>query len=142
MGDLYRALRQGEQARAAYGKALAMQKQLVQAEPEHADHQRDLSVAYNKMGNLCRALGRASRRATPMARRSRLRSGWRRPKPIASTTSATSRRRITGWATSIWASGKGSRHAPLTARRSRLQNDWRRPNRIAPTTSATFRSPW
>ena len=57
MGDLYRALGQGEAARDAYAKALAIGETLAQAEPDRADYQRDLSVSYNKMGDLYRALG-------------------------------------------------------------------------------------
>ena len=57
MGDLYRALGQGDQARDAYLKDLAIAERLAQAEPDRADYQRDLSVSYNKMGDLYRALG-------------------------------------------------------------------------------------
>ena len=57
MGDLYRALGQGEQAREAYQKSLAIRERLAQAEPDRADYQRDLSVSYERMGDLYRALG-------------------------------------------------------------------------------------
>jgi tetratricopeptide (TPR) repeat protein len=57
MGDLYRALGQGEPAREAYLKSLTIIERLAQAEPDRADYQRDLSVAYERMGDLYRALG-------------------------------------------------------------------------------------
>ncbi|MDR4485728.1 MAG: CHAT domain-containing protein, partial [Nitrospirales bacterium] len=57
MGDLYGALGEGEKAREACGKALAIRERLVQAEPDRADYQRDLSVSYEKMGDLYGALG-------------------------------------------------------------------------------------
>jgi tetratricopeptide (TPR) repeat protein len=40
-----------------YTKLLAHHERLAQAEPDRADYQRDLSVSYNKMGDLYRALG-------------------------------------------------------------------------------------
>jgi tetratricopeptide (TPR) repeat protein len=57
MGDLYAALGQGEEARQASAKALAIRERLAAAEPERADYQRDLSVSLNKMGDLYAALG-------------------------------------------------------------------------------------
>jgi tetratricopeptide (TPR) repeat protein len=57
MGDLFSALGQGEDARQAFGKSLAIAERLAQAEPERADYQRDLSISYIKMGDLFSALG-------------------------------------------------------------------------------------
>ena len=57
VGDLYRALGQGEQARQSYLQSLAIRERLAQAEPDRADYQRDLSVSYNKVGDLYRDLG-------------------------------------------------------------------------------------
>jgi tetratricopeptide (TPR) repeat protein len=57
VGDLFRGLGQGDQARQAFGKSLAIRERLAQAEPDRADYQRDLSVSYNKMGDLFRGLG-------------------------------------------------------------------------------------
>ncbi len=57
MGDLYRDLGEGQNARDAYLKALAIRERLAAAEPERADYQRDLSVSYSKMGDLYRDLG-------------------------------------------------------------------------------------
>ena len=57
VGDLYRALGQGEPAREAYLKSLAIRERLAQAEPDRADYQRDLSVSYDRMGDLYSALG-------------------------------------------------------------------------------------
>jgi tetratricopeptide (TPR) repeat protein len=57
MGDLYRALGQGEAARDAFAKSLAIAEKLARDEPDRADYQRDLSVSYNKMGDLYTALG-------------------------------------------------------------------------------------
>jgi hypothetical protein len=45
MGDLYRALGQGDLARDAYLKALAIAERLAQAEPDRADYQRDLVIS-------------------------------------------------------------------------------------------------
>ncbi len=65
MGDLYGALGQGEQAREAYLKSLAIAERLAQAEPDRADYQRDLVVSLVRIaidddpaadGNLKRAL--------------------------------------------------------------------------------------
>jgi tetratricopeptide (TPR) repeat protein len=57
VGDLYRALGQGEQAREAYQQSLDITERLAGAEPDRADYQRDLSVSYERMGDLYRALG-------------------------------------------------------------------------------------
>jgi hypothetical protein len=40
MGDLFRALCQGEEARQAFLKSLAIRERLAQAEPDRADYQR------------------------------------------------------------------------------------------------------
>ena len=45
MGDRYRALGQGEPARAAFQQALDIRERLARAEPERADYQRDLLVS-------------------------------------------------------------------------------------------------
>ena len=52
MGDLHRALGQGDSARQFYQKALEIAERLVQQEPDRADYLRDLSVSYNRMGDL------------------------------------------------------------------------------------------
>jgi tetratricopeptide (TPR) repeat protein len=57
MGDLYRALGQGEAARQAYQGSLEIAERLAKAEPDRADYQRDLSVSYERMGDLYVALG-------------------------------------------------------------------------------------
>ena len=57
LGDLMRALGQGEQAREFFEKSLAIAQRLADAEPGRADYQRDLSVSYNKLGDLMIALG-------------------------------------------------------------------------------------
>src|ERR1700719_2915685 len=49
MGDLFSAFAQGEEARQAFGKSLAIRERLAQAEPDRADYQRDLIVSYVKM---------------------------------------------------------------------------------------------
>ncbi|MFM7228057.1 MAG: TIR domain-containing protein, partial [Cyanobacteriota bacterium] len=51
------ALGQSERAFARYGQLLERLQVLAKAEPDRADYQRDLSVSYNKMGDLYRALG-------------------------------------------------------------------------------------
>src|ERR1700674_6116678 len=48
---------QGDEARQAFQKSLAIAERLAQAEPDRADYQRDLIVSYNKMGDLFGALG-------------------------------------------------------------------------------------
>jgi hypothetical protein len=50
MGDLYRALGQGEQARDAYAKALAIAERLAKAEPDRADYQVDLVISLVRIG--------------------------------------------------------------------------------------------
>ena len=86
MGDLYRALGQGEQAREAYLKSLAIAEWLAQAEPDRADYQRDLSVSYNRMGDLYRALGQGEQAREAFLKALAIASGWPRPSPIAPTT--------------------------------------------------------
>src|SRR5262249_23625731 len=49
MGDLFRALGQGEEARQAFQKSLAIAERLAQAEPDRADYQRDLIVSCVQM---------------------------------------------------------------------------------------------
>ncbi|HMN95564.1 MAG TPA: CHAT domain-containing protein, partial [Phycisphaerales bacterium] len=46
VGDLYRALGQGEAARSAYESALSIRDRRAKSEPDRADYQRDLSVSY------------------------------------------------------------------------------------------------
>jgi tetratricopeptide (TPR) repeat protein len=46
-----------DRALARYRKLLERHQRLAQAEPDRADYQRDLSVSYNKLGDLYRALG-------------------------------------------------------------------------------------
>jgi tetratricopeptide (TPR) repeat protein len=57
MGDLQRALGEGEAARQFYEKALELRERLVAQEPGRADYLRDLSVSYERMGDLQSALG-------------------------------------------------------------------------------------
>ena len=52
-----RALGAGEQAREASRALLRHQRAARSAEPDRADYQRDLSVSYDRMGDLNRALG-------------------------------------------------------------------------------------
>ena len=65
MGDLYRALGQGEEARQAYLKSLAIAERLAAAEPDRADYQRDIIVSLVKLSEIergadaSRALSRA-----------------------------------------------------------------------------------
>ena len=51
----------------AYEKSLAIRERLAAAEPERADYQRDLSVSYNKVGDLYRALGQGEEARRPTA---------------------------------------------------------------------------
>jgi tetratricopeptide (TPR) repeat protein len=50
-----------DRARERYGQLLRRYERLAQAEPGRADYQRDLSVSYNKMGDLFSALGQGER---------------------------------------------------------------------------------
>jgi tetratricopeptide (TPR) repeat protein len=59
MGDLLRALGQGEQAKDFYEKFLRTIERLAKEEPNHADYQRGLAVSYEKMGDILRALGQS-----------------------------------------------------------------------------------
>ena len=52
MGDLYRALSQGEDARQAYLKSLAILERLAQAQPDRIDYQRDLITSSMKMSEI------------------------------------------------------------------------------------------
>jgi len=51
------ALGQGEAARDFFEKDLAISERLARAEPERADYQRDLSVSYERLGDLLRKEG-------------------------------------------------------------------------------------
>ena len=64
LGDLLRALGQGEQAKTFYEKSLASQSDWRTDEPNRADYQRDLSVSYNKLGDLLSALGQGEQAKT------------------------------------------------------------------------------
>lgn len=57
LGDLQRALGNGERALHYYQDVLAIQKVLFEREPDRADLLRDLSLSHNKLGDLERALG-------------------------------------------------------------------------------------
>ncbi|HMN95565.1 MAG TPA: hypothetical protein PKC43_05005, partial [Phycisphaerales bacterium] len=46
-----------EAARSAYQSALSIRERLAKSEPDRADYQRDLSVSYERMGDLYSALG-------------------------------------------------------------------------------------
>jgi len=52
------ALGKGQEARSYFTDSLEIARRLAEAEPDRADYQRDLSVTYNKLGDLMRALGR------------------------------------------------------------------------------------
>ena len=52
MGDLFRALGDGTQARAFYEKALEIAERLAENAPENADYARDLWVSYWRMASL------------------------------------------------------------------------------------------
>ena len=118
-------------------KSLAIAERLAQAEPDRADYQRDLSVSYEQMGDLYRALGQGDEARQAYLKSLAIESGWRRPSPIAPTTSATSRCRTTRWATCFAPSARARRRARPMASRWRSLSGWRRRSPIAPTTSAT-----
>ncbi len=72
VGDLYRDLGQGEQARQAFLNARSrFAERLAQAEPDRADYQRDLSVSYERVGDLYRDLGQGERGTRVLHERSR-----------------------------------------------------------------------
>ena len=52
MGDLFRALGNGTQAREYYEKALEVRERLAASAPENADYARDLWVSCAKMASL------------------------------------------------------------------------------------------
>ena len=56
VGDLYRALGQGDEARPAFLQSLAIRERLAQAEPDRADYQRDLWTSLWQLGNLQNSL--------------------------------------------------------------------------------------
>ncbi len=133
LGQTTRALRR-------YDALLVRNERLAQAEPDRADYERDLSVSYNKVGDLYRrpGPGGAGARGLPQVARDSP-SVWRRRSRIGPTTSATSRCRTTRWATCTAPWARGSRRARPTSSRSRSPSVWRRRSRIGPTTSATSR---
>ncbi|MBL8458684.1 MAG: tetratricopeptide repeat protein, partial [Zoogloea sp.] len=57
LGDLMKALGNGDDAQRYFLQALNIAEKLARAEPQRADYQRDLSVSYNKLGDLMKALG-------------------------------------------------------------------------------------
>jgi hypothetical protein len=50
MGDLCGALGQGDQARVAYAKVLAIAERLAKAEPDRTDYQVDLVISLVRIG--------------------------------------------------------------------------------------------
>ena len=58
IGDLDLASGQSKAARSHYQKAMEIAERLAEAEPDRADHQRDLSVSFERMGDLLKALGK------------------------------------------------------------------------------------
>ena len=108
MGDLFSALGQGEDARQAYEKALAIAERLAKAEPDRADYQRDLSVSYEQNGRSVQRPRTGRGRPPGLCESPRhQQSGWQRPSPIAPTTSATSRYHITRMGDLFSALGQG-----------------------------------
>ncbi len=67
-GELYLALGQGEEAAAAFTKALAIHERLASSEPGRTDFQRDLSVLYERLGDLYLAQGRSDEAAAAFAK--------------------------------------------------------------------------
>lgn len=59
VGDLYRALGQGDQAREYCLKSLEIRERLARAEPERVDYQRNLPVSYERVGDLYQDLGQS-----------------------------------------------------------------------------------
>jgi hypothetical protein len=59
MGDLYRALGQGESARQAYQGSLEIRERLAKAEPDRADYQLDLVISLVKIGTVVEPADRA-----------------------------------------------------------------------------------
>ena len=124
----------------AYDAILQRCERLAAAEPDRADYQRDLSVSYNKMGDLYRALGQGEEARQASSSAGDLPSGWRRPSPTAPTTSATSPSPTTRWATSTARSARARRRGDAYLKSLAIASGWRRPSPTAPTTSATSRS--
>ncbi|MDX1965622.1 MAG: tetratricopeptide repeat protein, partial [Planctomycetaceae bacterium] len=58
---LFRALGDGTRAREYYEQSLTVSQRLAEQAPENADYARDLSVSYERMGDLFRALGDGTR---------------------------------------------------------------------------------
>ena len=129
MGDLFSALGQGEDARQAFAKALAIAERLAKAEPERADYQRDLSVSYNKMGDLFSALGQSEDARQAFAKALAIAERLAKAEPIAPTTSATSRYHITKWATCSAPSDRARTPARPLPKPSPSESGWQRPSR-------------
>ena len=100
MGDLFRALGDGVEARKFYEQALEVRQRLSASAPENADYASDLSVSYNKMGDLFRALGDGveARKFYEQALEDQL-SGCRPARRRMPTTPAISPSPTTRWAT-------------------------------------------
>ena len=112
-----------------------IRESLAQAEPDRADYQRDLSVSYDKMGDLYRTLGQGEQAPRPTSRPSPSPSVWPRPNPTAPITSVPRRLlRADGRPLSRARAGHKARRPTQGPRHRRALA---RPNPNAPTTSAT-----
>ncbi len=79
-----------DQAMERYARAAAIAERLVQQEPDRADFLRDLSVSYNKMGDLHAPSARASPRASSIRSLSTCASGSSSRNPIVPISKSTS----------------------------------------------------
>src|SRR5206468_1762564 len=57
LGDVYRAIGEGQKALEFYNQSMQIAERLYKAEPHRADLARDLSVSYSKLGDVYRATG-------------------------------------------------------------------------------------
>ena len=124
-------------ARRYYEDGLTIAKRLADAAPENADYARDLSVSYNKLGDLAMSGGDPAAARRYYEDGLTIGSGWPTRPPRTPTTPATCGCRTGGWR--IWprnipkreAVGRGGAGRPMPCRDDRPFGPARRPTRVS-----------
>ena len=133
IGDTAGALAAAEQAR-------QIMADLAASNPTNAGWQRDLSVSYNKVGDVQVAQGDLTGALKSSATASPSESGWRNPIPATPAGSAICRCRTAELATCRWRRATLPTRSRPTARASPSGSGWRNPIPATPAGRATLQS--
>ncbi len=141
MGDLQRALGNGEQAQQFFSKALEIRERLVRQEPSRADYLRDLSVSFERLATSNAPSATATKRSSSFPKPSKFASASFARNPLAPTTSAISPFPTTRWAASNAPSATAIKRSSSFPKPLKLPSASFARNPLAPTTSAISPSP-